>query len=135
MNFGSPAAWGALAVTLAGVFGLVDPNTDNLIKAIATASATIVIAVFTWQTHKTARNADNAAANSVRPVFAPGTIVVDVEHFLKVLGKSYTSSEAAALIASAADATPEQAASIAAIAQLSAPASVSTDVHNPVHNA
>lgn len=96
----TPATVASFAGVLLGAFGVVDPNTDSLVKAIAAGGTTIIAAVYTWQEHRTTRNADNAAAAAHRPVFAPGTIVVDVEKFLETIGKSFTSPEAKALLAS-----------------------------------
>lgn len=48
--------------TLLGIAGVAAP-TQELIKAIAAAGVTVIIAVYQWQHHATVRNADTAAAD------------------------------------------------------------------------
>lgn len=58
----SPASGATTAGTIAGIVAVAFPGLSDNVKGIISAGVVLIIAVYTWQTHRTARNADQAAA-------------------------------------------------------------------------
>lgn len=58
----NPAFLTTLASLVCAVFGISDPGMQDIVKAVIAGAAGVVVAVYTWQHHKTTRNADTLAA-------------------------------------------------------------------------
>lgn len=58
----SPALLTTLASLVCAVFGISDAGMQADVKSVLAAAAALVVAVYTWQHHRTIRNADKLSA-------------------------------------------------------------------------